>query len=133
MTGAPDVTMAAVKMFLSLAAVLAVLWGIHRWSRRSFIAQPGRGGGRWVKMLGHHYLGPKKSIAVVQVPGTVLVLGVGSEQVNLLTRIDDPELLAGLDEQETAKSGGKFAEQLQRLLRPMKLTQSQTGNQEGIR
>lgn len=115
MNYSPDLTLAAVKMVLSLAVILAILWAVHRWSRRSMTTGAGPAKGRWVKVLGNHYLGPKKSIAVVQVPGTVLVLGVGTDQVNLLTRIDDPEVLAQVAGQEEVSTGRSFREQLQRL------------------
>lgn len=113
----PDLTLAAVKMVLALALILGVLWAIHRWSRRSLIAGHGVSKGRWIRVLGNHYLGPKKSIAVVQVPGTVLVVGVGTDQVNLLTRIDDPEVLSQLGGQEETRTGRSFREQLKRVTR----------------
>ncbi len=131
MSYSPDLTLATVKMVLSLALVLAILWGIHRWSRRSLAVGTGvPKGGRWIKVLGNHYLGPKKSITVVQVPGTVLVLGVGTDQVNLLTKIDDPEVLAELAGQDEVKTGRSFREQLQRVTRNLR-GQSDEPNDDG--
>ena len=121
MNEAPDLTIAAIKMVLSLGLVLAVLYMAYRWTRRSMPAGVAGGKGRLIKVLGSQYLGVKKSIAVVQVPGSILVLGIGSEQVNLLTRIDDPELIASLSDssERAGKGDGGFKDQLQRMLRPM--------------
>lgn len=116
----PDLTFAAIKMVFALALILGILWAIHRWSRRSLTAGHSVSRGRWIKVLGNHYLGPKKSIAVVQVPGTVLVVGVGTEQVNLLTRIDDPEVLSQLAGQDEMNAGRSFREQLQRMTRSLR-------------
>ncbi|RJQ84841.1 MAG: flagellar biosynthetic protein FliO [Desulfobacteraceae bacterium] len=118
MNHAPDLIAATIKMVLSLAVVLGLLWMLTRWIRR---AQPGgaaAGRGRLIKVLGSHYLGMKKSIALVKVPGTILVLGIGSDRVNLLTRIDDPAVIAGIETGQEGDSGVGFRDQLQRMMRP---------------
>ena len=127
MNHAPDLTMAAIKMVLSLGLALTILWLVYRWTRRSLPAGAAAGKGQLIKVLGSRYLGVKKSIAVVQVPGTVLVLGLGGDRINLLTQIDDPEVLASLSDTpaQYAKREG-FKEQLQRMLRPMDVNRSKT-------
>ncbi len=127
MNHAPDLTMAAIKMVLSLGLVLTILWLVYRWTRRSLPAGAAAGKGQLIKVLGSRYLGVKKSIAVVQVPGTVLVLGLGGDRINLLTQIDDPQVLASLSDTpaQYAKREG-FKEQLQRMLRPMDVNRSKT-------
>ena len=117
MNYSPDLTVATVKMVLSLALVLAILWLVHRWMKRTVSAGRIGAQGRLIKVLGSHHLGMKKSIAVVRVPGSVLVLGIGTEQVNLLSSIDDPAILADLEPSETSSGVVGFGEQLQRLLR----------------
>ncbi len=44
-----------------------------------------------LKLIGMLSLGPKKAVAVVEVFGQWLVLGVGSENITLLTKIENPE------------------------------------------
>lgn len=59
-----------------------------------------RGLGRREKMIeivSNHYLGPKKSIAVVRIMGRVLVLGVSQDAINLITQIDDGAQAEELD------------------------------------
>ncbi|WP_054031324.1 FliO/MopB family protein [Desulfatitalea tepidiphila] len=121
MNEAPDLTLAAIKMVLSLGLVLAILYLAYRWTRRSLPAGTVGGRGRLIQVLGSQYLGVKKSIAVVRVPGNILVLGIGNEQINLLTKIDDPEVMAAFTSESelNVKGGGGFKDQLQRMLRPM--------------
>jgi flagellar biogenesis protein FliO len=47
--------------------------------------------GRMIEVLSTHYLGPKKSIAVVRVAGRILVLGVSNDAINLITQLPDGE------------------------------------------
>jgi flagellar protein FliO/FliZ len=118
MNHSPDLIEATLKMIFALAIVLGLLWLIHRWIRRT---QPGAAAadrGRLIRVLGSHYLGTKKSIALVKVPGAVLVLGIGTEQVNLLTRLDDPDAIAALETNTRSDRGVGFREQLQRMIRP---------------
>lgn len=118
MNGSVDMTMAALKMVLSLGLVLAVLWLVFRWTRRGVTPGGGVLKGRFIKVLANHYLGPKKSIAVVEVPGSVLVLGISAERINLLSKIEDPATIAEMQKNEERKNVRSFREQLQRITRP---------------
>lgn len=114
----PDMTLAAVKMVLALIFVLGLVWGAYRWTRRNLPAGQAGGKGRLIKVLANHYLGVKKAITVVEVPGSVLVLGVSADRVNLLSRIEDPEMLATIRKSvgQAAPLRG-FRDHLQRLTR----------------
>jgi flagellar biogenesis protein FliO len=46
---------------------------------------------KMIEVLSTHYLGPKKSIAVVRVAGRMLVLGVSNESINLITQLSGDE------------------------------------------
>jgi flagellar biosynthetic protein FliO len=116
----PDLTVAMVKMVLSLSLILAILWGVHRWMRRAMPTSRSQMNGRLIKVLGSHHLGMKKSIALVKVPGSVLVVGVGTEQVTLLKSIDDPELINDMDPVDKDIAGMSFRNQLQRFTRNFK-------------
>lgn len=120
MNYSPDLTVAAIKMVFSLALVLAVLWALHRWARRRLPSGAMGDNGRLVKVLANHHLGIKKAIMVVQVPGSVLVLGIGTDQVNLLSRIDDPTAVASLVRAETDKGTVGFRDQLERITRSLR-------------
>ncbi|MFZ1984869.1 MAG: flagellar biosynthetic protein FliO [Desulfatitalea sp.] len=121
MSAVPDLTAATLKMVLSLSAILLVLWAAQRWLRRALPAGAVGGRRRWIKVLGSHSMGMKKSIAMVQVPGAILVLGIGSDQIQLLTRIDDPDVMAVITAADTTGHGTMgFREQLRRVTRSLR-------------
>ncbi|MBI4797698.1 MAG: flagellar biosynthetic protein FliO [Desulfarculus sp.] len=91
-----DLTGAIVKMLAALALVLAVLVGLY-WLIRRFLPgqMPGAAAGG-LRLIGRLPLGPKKGVALVEVAGRVLVLGLAEQNVNLLATIDDLEQVRGL-------------------------------------
>ena len=44
---------------------------------------------RLIEVVASHYLGPKKSIAVVRVQGRMMVLGITNESINLISQMPD--------------------------------------------
>lgn len=93
MNATPELIPSALKMLAALSAVLGgilvVLYLLRRLNRTGGAAARGR----LVRVLASHPIGPKKSVVLVEVPGSVLVLGAGADQIRLLTRIKDPKLL----------------------------------------
>lgn len=104
MSGSSDLTLAVVKMVLSLALILALLWALQRWIARRQASSSGPEHRKLIRVVDSHYLGAKKSIAVVEVPGYLLIIGLGAEQVNLLARIKQSEGVSGI---AATKSGSK--------------------------
>lgn len=92
-----NLTSATLKMVGVLALVLAVLLGLA-YLLKKFSPRFGRGGvvGREMDLVAQYPLGPKKILAVVRVGQRLLLLGVTEASINLLTEIDDPELIARL-------------------------------------
>ncbi|MEK6706288.1 MAG: flagellar biosynthetic protein FliO [Bdellovibrionota bacterium] len=86
------------KMILRLAAVLvafvAIAFVVRRYFRRSSDKLRGRLSKlikkrtKMIEVLATHYLGPKKSIAIVKVAGRVLVLGVTNDNINLIQSLN---------------------------------------------
>lgn len=90
-------TAAIVKMLAALALVLAVLVGLYWLIRRFLPGQaPGLAGGGGLRLIGRLPLGPKRGLALVEVAGRVLVLGLGEQNISLLASIDDPDQVAQL-------------------------------------
>jgi flagellar protein FliO/FliZ len=118
MTAAPDLTAAAIKMAAALLVVLAAVWGFYRFARKLTPAARAMGGGNLMRVVENQYIGIKKNILMVQVPGALLVLGVTADRIQMLTRLDDPDLLKTLDpgKQSSVKQTQSFSSQLQRFL-----------------
>lgn len=84
MNGPPDMMIAGLKMIASLGVVLALilslLYAFRKFTRQRLAAD----GGKRIEVLESHYMGVKKSISLVRVPGKVLVLGISGDRINLL-------------------------------------------------
>lgn len=116
MNYSPDLTMATLKMLLSLAVVLALVWGLSRLAKKKLPMANGGAKAGLIQVLESQCLGIKKSVTLVKVPGSVLVLGVSSDRVSLLSKIEEPELLSGVEADIKARQTGvSFRDQLRRL------------------
>jgi len=99
-----------------VAALAAVVGGILLlyYAIRRFSLIPGAAGGqRPVTVLGSTYLGPKKSVSLVGIPGAVLVLGVTADRIVLLATIDDPVLMDSVRQRPEAAVRPSFLRHLQ--------------------
>ncbi len=59
-----------------------------------------------IRVIARAFMGQKSSIAIVDVAGEVLVLGISANAVNLLTRLDDPEVIRGLKDRPSRGGPG---------------------------
>jgi flagellar protein FliO/FliZ len=80
---------AGLKMIASLGVVLAVIFLLLYGVRRLSSQRIGAAGGRRIQVLESHYMGVKKTISLVRVPGKVLVLGISGDRINLLETLDE--------------------------------------------
>ena len=69
---------------------------------------------RMIRVLANTYVGVKKNISLVEVPGAILVLGITSDTISLLTKIEDVEVLDKFSGSEDEKTSGSFSSQLQK-------------------
>jgi flagellar biogenesis protein FliO len=111
----PDMIAAAVKMVLSLGAVLLVILALLYAQRHLSRGRKLMGRQKLVQVLASTYIGVKKSISIVHVPGSILVLGVGNDSIRLLTKIDDEAIIARFISASNTKSENSFATQLNKL------------------
>ena len=81
------------KAIVTLAFVL-VLLGAALYAFRYFIGRRGGVGLNGlktpIKVLTTSFLGPKRNLAIVDVAGELLVLGITPESITCLTRLDRP-------------------------------------------
>ena len=112
----PDFITTAIKMFSALLLVLGVFLGTFYLLRRVMkrdVANPGK---KNIRIIDRNYIGVKKSVALVEVPGKVLVLGVTNDHISLLTQIDDPTSLEQLKGVDRAGDHTSFSSHFNRLL-----------------
>jgi flagellar protein FliO/FliZ len=113
MNTAPDMFSSGLQMLMALGIVLGGLLGIFYLLKRYLKRDAGGSGAKLVRVIASQYVGIKKNIALVEVPGAVLVVGISTDNISLLTKIEDKEVLAGL-RQETCTIAPSFTDQLQR-------------------
>jgi flagellar biosynthetic protein FliO len=115
MNYSPDLTMATLKMVLALVFVLALVWGLSRLAKKNLPMVNGGAKSGMIKVLESRCLGLKKSVTLVQVPGSVLVLGVSSDRISLLSKIEEPGVLGNLETGiKSRQVGVSFKDQLRR-------------------
>jgi len=102
-------------MLASLGILLGVLIIALYFSKRIFKGVGNQSKGRMIRVLASTYMGTRKSISLVEVPGAILVLGITSDRISLLTKIEDDEVLKKFSGSEDEKISGSFSSQLQKL------------------
>ena len=115
MTAGPLINDGLIMIATLLLIVGGLLFLNHCVRRR--LPPGGRGAGaRRIRILENAHLGVKKSIALVRVPGAVLVVGLTADRITLLERIDDGD--GAFTEGATSADppdGRRFKRHLQRL------------------
>ena len=114
MTTAPDVISTTLQMLTALAVVVGALLVAFFLMKRFLTRNAGGSGAPLIRVIANQYIGVKKNIALVQIPGTVLVLGISNDRINLLSKIEDPSVLDGINE-HTPRHAVSFSDHLQRL------------------
>ena len=106
-----------VKMVGTLALVLGIMFVLFYFARRTILKGQGiMGGGKIIKVVAQQSIGPKRSLAVVNVAGEYLVLGIGAEQISLLDKIEDPASIETMLQSEISNSKQSFSGVLDTLM-----------------
>jgi flagellar protein FliO/FliZ len=118
------------KMVSALAVVLGIMLA-GLWVVRKLMKKTGTGvdDGHAIRILSTRYLGPKSSIMLVDVLGSVIVVGVTTNQISMLTTITDEESLESLKSSRAGDGGSQaFLDQITLYKRKLK-TLSLVGSQ----
>ena len=107
-----DLIPTALKMLSALALVLAGLGLAIFFAKRMITNRVGGNGEKLICILGSSYLGVKKSISLVRVPGAILVLGISGDTIRLLTKIEDRKILDKFKGFDPQAPGYSFTQQL---------------------
>ena len=119
MTTAPDALSSTLQMLTALAVVLGGLFVVFYFLKRVLNRDAGGQGTPLIRVIANQYIGAKKNIALVEVPGTVLVVGISNDRISLLTKIEEQGVLDGIKE-ETSRMTPSFSDHLQRLTTRLK-------------
>ncbi len=85
------------RVLISLGVVFALLAGaifvLKNWTKK----RQGTNGGLKIRMLTQHHLGPKKSIAIIQVAGESILIGITDQNISMLKTLSliDDEIPTG--------------------------------------
>lgn len=114
MNSAPDVVSGAFQMLTALGIVLGglliVFYLMKRYLKKDFGGQQGP----LIRVIANQYIGIKKNIALVEVPGAILVVGLSNDKISLLSKIEDKVIIEGI-QQDAAGITPSFSDHLQRL------------------
>jgi flagellar protein FliO/FliZ len=84
-----SMTGAVFQMFASLALVIGIIYLLYYVSNRWFKGMPGgKAGSGLIRVVETRYMGPKRSLMIVEVAGEYLLLGNGSEGMQLIKKLD---------------------------------------------
>ena len=84
----PDTVLpASLKLIGALTVILGIILLLYYWSRKGFGFLPGPKTGA-IKLIEVRHLMPKKSLFLVEIRGRELLLGVGVDRIELLSRLD---------------------------------------------
>lgn len=111
----PDLLSTVLKMITALVIVLGGLFIVFYFLRRILKRDVGGSSEKLIRVLASSYIGVKKNISLIEVPGSILVLGVTSDNICLLTKIEDEEILNRFKRSEEKKRSTSFSDQLNKL------------------
>ena len=114
MNTAPEIVSTAFKMLTALGIILGGLLICVYFIKRFLNRNGGGSKEQLIKVIASQYIGIKKNISLVEIPGSILVVGVSNDNISLLTKIEDEKVLDAL-RQENSRLVPSFSDHLQRL------------------
>jgi flagellar protein FliO/FliZ len=114
MNTAPEIVSTALRMLTALGIVLGGLLVCVYFIKRFLKKDVGGSKEQLIKVIASQYIGIKKNISLVEIPGSILVVGVSNDNISLLTKIEDEVVLDAL-RQENSRITPSFSDHLQRL------------------
>lgn len=103
------------KMLSALALVIALMIGAMLVVKKYFYQSPViSSGNTMIDIISTRHLGPKNSFMLIEVLGQVLLVGISTQEMSLLTTITDPDALARLKSLRSTKGTSLPADPLAR-------------------
>lgn len=120
------------KVFGALLLVVGLLLLMMIWLKRLGLGKGAIGQGSLIRVLDTRMIAPKKHVAVIEVGGQCVVVGVTDQQISLLTKLDNsPELVRTSPDPNTAGAAGlsaSFAAMLGKAIKTGKRNNQQKEN-----
>lgn len=114
----PDLWGTGLKTFAMLCIVVAILILVLFLMKRFFYLKDGSGHGQFIKILSSHHVSPKERIALIDVVGEKIVIGITPENITFLTKIEKSDALDRIESLEAAGAPhGLFASVLRSSLK----------------
>jgi flagellar biogenesis protein FliO len=117
MNTTPDMMTTALKMLAALALVMAGLGFFFYFAKRVMRRDIGGPGGKMIRVLASQYIGLKKNIALVEIPGAILVVGIAGDTIRLLTKIEDKTILDQIQNPGNRHITPTFSDHLNKITR----------------
>jgi len=117
MNTSPDMLATGFKMLAALALVLGGMGIFFYFAKRLVRKEDSGAGGRMIRILGSQYIGLKKNISIVEVPGALLVVGITADAIRLLTKIEDKTILNQIRDQRAEQPAPSFSDHLNKITR----------------
>jgi len=126
MNSSPDMVSGAFQMLTALGIVLGGLLFVFYFMKRYLKRDAGGRSRQLIKVIANQYIGVKKNIALVEVPGSILVVGVSNDKISMLTKIEDKAIIEAI-QQDAGATPPSFSDHLQRMAARFKSDKSATG------
>jgi flagellar biosynthetic protein FliO len=105
----PDLWMVGLKTFGTLCIVIGILIAVLFLVKRFLYRDSRFGQGQLIKMLSSYHVGAKQRIALIDVAGEKLVIGITPENLTCLTKIENADQLGRIELSQAHKGpGGGF-------------------------
>lgn len=127
---AGSLVMAIVKVFSALAVVVGLMLVLLHWVRKLGLGKIAGKPGSLIQVLDTKMIAPKKYVAVLQLPGETIVVGVTDQQINFLTSLGEPNTEKDKNEQQKSEGSTHFSNMLRSAeeLLPGKKDQTRRGS-----
>jgi flagellar biosynthetic protein FliO len=96
-----------IKMFISLIIMLGLIFSLYYFLKRFKLGPLSMGRNPMMRIIGTLNLAPKRGIALIEVCDQWLVIGIGVEDLTLISKVDRPAVNA-LPDTGAAPGGNAF-------------------------
>ena len=115
MNATPDMISTALKMLAALMLVLGGLAIFFYIAKRVMRREIGGPANKMIRVLASQYVGLKKNISLIEVPGALLVIGISGDNIRLLTKIKDKKILDQIHDRQAERLNPSFSDHLNKI------------------